>query len=172
MLVHKLLFALLLIRHTVPHHRVKDPREFVSGRCDPISCQPAAQARGCVFHVRGTAWSFPWVPLACAAGWHDVPDANAVDANMRPRGKMFDRRPFREVGAQFTDDGQCMNFINAFNRRRDSWRAGCVSTLILPLSCAMYMDGDCLIEIEVFFRLRRKAYACNRPDSGSVMRNG
>ena len=21
--------------------------------------------------VRGTAWSFPWVPLACAAGWHD-----------------------------------------------------------------------------------------------------
>ena len=42
-----------------------------------------------------------------------------------------------------------MNLINAFNRRRDSWRAGCVSTLIPPLSCAMYMDGDCLIEIHI-----------------------
>ena len=87
--------------------------------------------------------------LACAAGWHDIPDANAVDANMRPRGKMFDRRPLREVGAQFADERQCMNFINPFNRRQDSWRAGCVSTLMLPLSCAMYMDGDCLIEIHI-----------------------
>ena len=94
---------------------------------------------------------FVWGPLACAAGWHDVPDANAVDANIRPRGKMFDRRPFREVGAEFANESQCMNLINTFNRRQDAWRAGCVSTLIQPVSCAMYMDRDCLIEIHIIY---------------------
>ena len=29
-----------------------------------------------------------------------------------------------------------MNFINTFNGRQDSWRAGCVSTLMQPVSCA------------------------------------
>ena len=66
------------------------------------SATSKSASKGLRFPCSRHAWSFVWVPLACAAGWHDVPDANVANRNavaarffpLRQRREGFLHRPF------------------------------------------------------------------------------
>ncbi len=61
-------------------------RHWIRFRASP---HRKSASKGLDLQVRDTAWSFPWVPLACAAGWPDVSAENIADVEVRRGSSCF-----------------------------------------------------------------------------------